>query len=136
MKRKNLIVRKVKKNKSLFKNPKILNFYTKFKSTINKDIKNKSFAIAVSGGSDSLCLAYFSKIYSSEFHNKIHILIVDHKLRKESSKEALKVKKILSKKRIKSKILSWKGKIPRSNIQKKARDIRYSLISNYRSSSR
>ena len=80
MKRKNLIVRKVKKNKSLFKNPKILNFYTKFKSTINKDIKNKSFAIAVSGGSDSLCLAYFSKIYSSEFYNKIHIIYLILKL--------------------------------------------------------
>ena len=66
----------------LLKNSKILNFYTKFKSIISKDIKNKSFALAVSGGSDSLCLAYFSKIYSSQFRNKTHVLIVDHKLRK------------------------------------------------------
>ena len=99
MKRRNLIAtKKAKKNNLLFKNPKILNFYKKFKSTIFKYIRNKSFAVAVSGGSDSLCLAYFSKIYSSEFHNKIHVLIVDHKLRKESSKEALKVKAILKKK--------------------------------------
>tara|TARA_Y100000590_G_scaffold47084_1_gene49875 strand:+ start:1073 stop:2140 length:1068 start_codon:yes stop_codon:yes gene_type:complete len=131
MKRKNLIARKVKKSKSIIKNSKILNFYAKFKSNIYKDIKNKSFAIGVSGGPDSLCLAYFSKIYSSEFHNKIHILIVDHKLRKESSKEALKVSKILKRKKIQSKILSWKGKVPKSNIQKKARDMRYSLIANY-----
>ena len=132
MKRKNLIARnKVKKNKSLFKDSKILNFYTKFKSVISKDIKNKNFALAVSGGSDSLCLAYFSKIYSSEFGNKIHVLIVDHKLRKESSREALKVKYILKRKRIPSKILSWKGKIPKRNIQKNARDMRYSLISSY-----
>ena len=90
MKRKNLIARKkVKNNKHLFKDSKILNFYKKFKSIIFKDIKNKSFALAVSGGSDSLCLAYFSKIYSSEFGNKIHILIVDHNLRKESHKESL-----------------------------------------------
>ena len=117
MKRKNLIARnKVKKNKSLFKDSKILNFYTKFKSAISKDIKNKNFALAVSGGSDSLCLAYFSKIYSSEFGNKIHVLIVDHKLRKESSREALKVKYILKRKRIPSKILSWKGKTPKKNI--------------------
>jgi len=70
MKRKNLIaVKKAKKNKLLFKDSKILNFYIKFKSIINKDIKKKNFAIAVSGGSDSLCLSYFSKIYSHEFKN-------------------------------------------------------------------
>ena len=132
MKRKNLIAtKKVKNNISLFKNPKILNFYSKFKSKIFKDIGNKDFALAVSGGSDSLCLAYFGKIYSLEFGNKIHILIIDHQLRKESLNEALKVKQILSKRKIPSKILSWKGKSPKSNIQKKARDIRYSLLSNY-----
>ena len=87
--------------------------------------------MAVSGGSDSLCLAYFSKVFASEFKNKIHILIVDHKLRKEAHKEALKVKGILKKKGIQSKILSWKGKVPKSNIQRNARNIRYSLISNY-----
>ena len=49
MKRKNLIAtKKVKKNKLLFKDPKILNFYIKFKSIIFKNIKNKSFALAVS----------------------------------------------------------------------------------------
>ena len=132
MKRKNLIARKIaKNNKYLFKDSKILNFYKKFKSIIFKDIKDKSFALAVSGGSDSLCLAYFSKLYSSEFGNKIHVLIVDHNLRKESYKEALKVKGILKKKRIKSTILRWKGKIPINNIQKNARDLRYMLISNY-----
>ena len=132
MKRKNSIARKkVKKKKLLFKDPKILNFYTKFKSIIFKNIKDKSFALAVSGGSDSLCLAYFTKIYASEFGNKIHVLIVDHNLRKKSHQEALKVKAILGKRRILSKILSWKGKVPKSNIQKKARDIRYTMLSNY-----
>ena len=132
MKRKNLIaIKKVKKNKLLIKDTKILNYYKKFKSIIFSNIKEKSFAVAVSGGPDSLCLAYFSKIYSSEFSNKIHVLIVDHKLRKESGKETLKVKQILKKRKISSRILSWKGKVPKNNIQKNARDIRYSLISNY-----
>jgi len=132
MKRKNLIARKkVSNNNLLFKDPKILNFYKKFKTIVFKDIKDKSFALAVSGGSDSLCLAYFSKIYSSEFGNKIHVLIVDHNLRSKSHKEALKVKEILKKRKIKSKILRWKGKIPKKNIQKNARDLRYLLISNY-----
>ena len=132
MKRKNLIARKkVKKSKLLIKDSKILKYYTKFKSIIFKNIKNKSFALGVSGGSDSLSLAYFAKIYSYEFGNKIHVLIVNHNLRKESHKEALKVKKILNKKRITSTILNWKGKVPKSNIQKKARDLRYSILSNY-----
>ena len=100
MRKKNLIVqKKVSKSKLIFKDPKIQNFYTKFKSLVFKTVKKKKFALAVSGGADSLCLAYFGKIYSSEFKNKVDILIVDHKLRKESSIEALKVKKILLKKK-------------------------------------
>ncbi|HIC42104.1 MAG TPA: hypothetical protein EYO86_03370, partial [Pelagibacterales bacterium] len=43
MKRENLIARKkVKNNKHLFKDSKILNFYKKFKSIIFKDIKDKT----------------------------------------------------------------------------------------------
>ena len=78
-----------------------------------------------------MCLAYFSKLYSLEFGNKIDILIVNHNIRKNSLKEASKVKEILKKRKIQSKILNWKGKIPKSNIQKNARDLRYFLISNY-----
>jgi len=132
MKRKNLIViRKVEKENPSIKDFKVKTIYKKFKAIIFKKIKKDNFALAVSGGSDSLCLAYLSKMYSSEFKNKMHILIVDHKLRKESHNEALKVKKILKKKEISSQILNWKGKIPKSNIQKNARNMRYSLISNY-----
>mgnify|MGYP001416838911 FL=1 len=125
MKRKNLIAKR-KVDSSLIKN----NFQT-FKKILFKNLNKKSFAVAVSGGADSLCLAYFSKMYSSEFKNKIVILIVNHNIRKESSKEALKVKRILEKKGISGKILSWKKEIPSSNIQLKARNIRYSLMSNY-----
>ena len=132
MKRKNLIVKnKVEKKKPTLKDPKIKKTYTKFKDIIFKNIKKENFALAVSGGSDSLCLAYFSKIYSDEFKNKTHTLIVDHKIRKESHEEALIVKKILKKNGIHSKILNWQGNIPKSNIQSKARVIRYSLIHNY-----
>ena len=132
MRRKNLIVtRKAEKKKVLFNDQKILNFYKKFKSIVYKVIKRKNFALAVSGGPDSLCMAYFAKMYSLEFNNKIHPLIVDHRLRRESTHEAFKVKKILLKKKIHSKILKWKGDIPKSNIQKSARDIRYGLLSNY-----
>mgnify|MGYP001186577961 CR=1 FL=1 len=132
MKKRSLIVkRKVKKNKKKITNLKIKKIYNKFKNLISKKVGKERFAIAVSGGSDSLCLAYLSKLYQSEFKNKMHVLIVNHNLRKESSREAIKVKKILKNKKIEGEILNWKGKIPKSNIQKNARNIRYSLISDY-----
>ena len=119
------------KKKIFVKNKKIKKIYAIFKSIIFKNIKKRDFALAVSGGADSLCLVYLSKMYASEFKNKVHVLIVDHKLRKESKKEANKVKRLLGKKFIQSKILNWRGKIPKSNIQRNARNMRYSLISNY-----
>ena len=97
MRRKNLVVtRKVEKIKLLNNDLTINKIYRKFKAIVFKKIGRKNFALAVSGGSDSLCLAYFAKIYASEFKNKLHVLIVDHKLRSESHKEALKVKAILT----------------------------------------
>jgi tRNA(Ile)-lysidine synthase len=132
MKRKNLIVtKKVNSKEFSIKNLKIKKTYAKFKTVISKEVSKKSFALAVSGGPDSLSLAYFGKMYTHEFKNKMHVLIVDHKLRKESRRETTKVKEILKKESIKSKILNWKGSIPKSNIQSKARNMRYSLISNY-----
>jgi Predicted ATPase of the PP-loop superfamily implicated in cell cycle control len=124
MKRKNLIARrKAKKNFLSVKDSKIKP-YKKFEEFALKNVKKKSFAIAVSGGADSLCLSYFSKLYSKKFKNKIHVLIVNHNIRKESNIEALEVKKILLKKKIKCKILVWKGKVPKSNIQGIARNLR------------
>ena len=132
MKRKNLIVkRKVKNKKITIKNLQIKKFYKKFREITFKNIKNQPFALGVSGGADSMCLAYFSNIYASEFNNKVHTLIVNHNLRKESFKESKKVKAILKKKGIESKILHWKKKVPKKNIQGNARNMRYSLISDY-----
>jgi len=125
------VKRKVKKQKLLTNNLRIKDFYKKFKTIISRNIKKEDFVLAVSGGSDSLCLAYFGKLYSAEFKNKVHFLIINHNLRKESFKEALKVKEILKKKQIKGKVINWKGSLPKKNIQKNARDIRYSLLSEY-----
>ena len=123
-----------KKSLSVAKKAKIeLNFqkiYKIFKRNISKKISKKNFAVAVSGGPDSLCLSYLSKKYGDEFGNKIKYLIVDHKLRTESSKEALFVKKLLKQNKIQANILTYKGKRPFSNVQSQAREIRYNLISN------
>ena len=132
MKRKNLAAKKIARKKlAKTKDKKILIFYKKFEKKIYKSLNKEKFAIAVSGGSDSMCLAFFAARYALSHNNKIYTLIIDHKLRKDSSLEAKKVKRILTKNNIKSNILTWKGKIPKSNIQLNARNIRYSLLSEY-----
>ena len=87
-------------------------------------------AVAVSGGPDSLALAYLTKCYSIKNNLKVYYFIVDHKLRKESALEAKTVKKILKKINVQCKILSWNGKKPSRNIQATARNKRYHLLAN------
>ena len=87
-----------------------------------------SLGVAVSGGPDSLALAFLTKCYSLKHKLKVKYFIVDHKLRKKSSLEAEIVKKVLRKIDIQCKILNWIGKKPSKNIQAKAREKRYSLL--------
>ena len=102
---KNLNATKIPKNLSLkLSNKKIKRLF----NTFEKNIKIKqAFIVAVSGGPDSLALAFFTKVYSIKYNLRCRYFIVDHKLRKESTKEAKKVKKILSNFDIKAEILTW-----------------------------
>ena len=115
---------------------KILNYLKKIKISIifnefESSLKVKeNLAVAVSGGPDSLALAYLTKCYSLKYNLKVNYFIVDHKLRKESSSEAKLVKNILNTINVKCKILKWNGKKPSKNIQAAARDKRYSLLVN------
>ena len=124
-----------KKNSSVslkvkFKEQKeLLKIYLKFKEKI-KNINTKSIAIAISGGPDSLALAALAKNYSLEKKTKFYYVLVDHRIRKNSSKEALKVKKILNKFNIKLDILTNYLKIEK-NVQSTARIIRYKLLSKF-----
>ena len=106
---------------------KISKIFKEFKSSIKG---KKNFAVAVSGGPDSLALAYLAKCYSLESKLNIKYFIVDHKLRKNSSLEAKKVQNILKKIDVYCKILIWNGKKPSKNIQAMARNKRYSLLAN------
>ena len=101
-----------------------------FKEFSNSLKIKENLAVAVSGGPDSLALAYLTKCYSLKKKIKVKYFIVDHKLRKESSLEAKNVKKILNKFDINCTILKWNGKKPSKNIQASARDKRYSLLAN------
>ena len=108
-------------------NKKIFKIFNEFSLSLNNKEK---LAVAVSGGPDSLSLAFLAKCFSIKNKIKVKYLIVDHKIRKESSHEAKVVKKILKMIDAKCSILKWNGKKPSKNIQSIARDKRYSLLSN------
>ena len=108
-------------------NKKILKIYKDFSSLLST---KESIAVAVSGGPDSLSLAFLAKCFSLINKVKVSYFIVDHKLRRESSKEAKYVSDLLKKINIKCKILSWNGKKPINNIQAVAREKRYQLLAN------
>jgi len=130
MKKKNSTAQLAKlnlQNKHL-RDPIIKKLYQKFRINLFQHLSRKKFCVAVSGGPDSLSLTYLSKIFSSEFNYNFIALIVDHNLRKDSHIEAKKVKKILTQQKIKSKILTWRGTVPKTNIQFNARKIRYFLL--------
>ena len=130
MKKKSLSVKKKKRNNLILKylnNKIILKVFNEFKKTIDV---NSSYAVAISGGPDSLALAFFCKCISTIHKTKIKYYLVDHKLRKESTQEAKKVLQILNKQKINCKILTWKGPKPKSNIQSIARNKRYELLKN------
>ena len=133
MKKKSLNAKK-KIHKNLLKNlnnQKINVIFRKFTNYLdfNVDKKFLKLGIAVSGGPDSLALAFLTKCYLLK--NKLisaKFFIVDHNLRRESSKEAKLVTQFLNKFDINCEILKWKGKKPHSNIQRIARDNRYNLL--------
>jgi len=116
-----------KKTLNYLSNKKILKIYKEFSNPINS---KESFAVAVSGGPDSLSLAFLAKCFSLINKVKVNYFIVNHKLRKESSKEAKYVSNLLKKIDIKCKILSWNGKKPANNVQAVAREKRYQLLAN------
>ena len=116
--------------KNLFKDFKDLsNILTNFQSKLDK-LKKRKYLVAVSGGPDSLALVALTKAYSQKKICKFYYVLVDHNIRKNSNKEAEKVKKLLKKNKIHLKILLNKKKIIR-NIQAEARNSRYEILMNY-----
>ena len=125
MSKKNSIVLNHKNCLSNYK--QAFKIYSEFKKKILK-LKSKKFLVAVSGGPDSLALASMCKALHTDIKEKnFYYIHIDHGIRKNSSKEANIVKKILKKQKISLKILKNKFSILK-NIQHNAREIRYSLI--------
>ena len=78
------------------------NIFENFKKKLNY-LNKKKYLVAVSGGPDSLALAALTKAYAYYNKTRFYYVLVDHKIRKNSSEEANKVKKLLKKKKNKSK---------------------------------
>ena len=119
----------VKKIPKLLKNnldnKRINQVYKRFERSLNI---NQNFIVAVSGGPDSLALAFLAKIYSFKKNLTSKFFIVDHKLRVNSTDEAKQVKKVLKRLYINAEILTWKGQKPIKNLQSLARKKRYELL--------
>ena len=107
------------------KNKRINQIYREFENSL--DI-NEDFLVAVSGGPDSLALAFLAKIYSIKKKIKSKFVIIDHRLRPESTKEAKEVKNILKKYLISAEVSTWRGRKPIKNIQSIARKKRYEIL--------
>lgn len=89
-----------------------------------------NIALAVSGGADSLCMTLLFKQLNLF---QLTPLIVDHKLRNESTDEAHSVKEYLKEKlNLEATILTWdRDHSVSSNIQSKARKSRYRLLTDH-----
>lgn len=85
-------------------------------------------AVAVSGGPDSLGLLILANKWAKKHQNKIIGLTVDHKLRPDSTKEALDVQKYLQSLNVEHHILTWEGPKPNTHVQEYARFARYQLL--------
>ena len=124
-----------KKNSSVilknrfFNSKDLSSIYSNFENKLDK-LKRKSYAVAISGGPDSLALAALSKAYSIERKTSFYYALVNHNIRSNSSKEADQVKVLLKKHNIKLNILKNNLMI-KNNIQSQARKIRYSILSSF-----
>lgn len=89
----------------------------------------KRIICACSGGADSMMLAFLLRKYLIDA--EIHIVIINHKLRNNSTDESTEVEKYLLKNGFKVIILEWHHAEIKTQIEEKARKARQELIFKY-----
>jgi tRNA(Ile)-lysidine synthase len=93
--------------------------------------ESKRIAVAISGGVDSTSLLILAKEWASSLGIKIIALTVDHQLRMNSDLESEKVKNLCKQFNIEHHILKWEHGEIIASIEKKAREARYNLMTNF-----
>ena len=93
--------------------------------------EQKSVAVAVSGGPDSMALAGIMLNYACSKNITLHILSVDHGLRASAKDEVKMVADWVVNQKSKNichQILTWEGDKPDTAIMEAARSARYDLM--------
>ncbi len=92
-----------------------------------------ALAVAVSGGADSMALAFLARDWAQARGGAVTALTVDHRLRPEAGREARWVRRALAKEGIGHRALVWREGADgtRANLQARARVARYRLLSDW-----
>jgi tRNA(Ile)-lysidine synthase len=101
---------------------------TKIEGLIGRPLGGEAFAVAVSGGPDSLALLLLAH---AAFGDRVRALTVDHALRTDSAAEAAMVAGVCAGRGIPHAALRWEGAKPTANIQAHARGARYALMTEW-----
>ncbi|KIJ88758.1 tRNA lysidine(34) synthetase TilS [Rickettsia asembonensis] len=107
--------------------------YEKFEYNINNLIGNfglSKIAVAVSGGSDSVALLYLANIWAEKNNIELSVISVDHNLREQSKQETHYIQNISNSLNRKHYSLSFDHQNNFSNLQERAREGRYDLMTN------
>jgi tRNA(Ile)-lysidine synthase len=90
------------------------------------------WAVAVSGGGDSLALMHLLRDFAKARGLAAPIVLtVDHGLRKSSAREAKQVAAWAKQAGLAAHALTWRGKKPKSSIESQAREARYRLMGDF-----
>ncbi len=107
------------------KDKKTFEIYNKFEGNLKL---SDNFLVAISGGPDSLALSFLANIYAIKNFLKVKFVLIDHKLRYNSTEEANFVKNLLKAYSMELVVIKWQGRKPKKNIQSNARKKRYELL--------
>lgn len=107
-------------------------FDLKFKRLISDfHLDATHVAAAVSGGADSLALAFLLKAYVEKNGGLLTVLTVNHHLRPEADEEARYVAELMAGNHVAAEILDWRHPPLGKGIETRARKARYALLTGW-----